>query len=103
MELFANAISLDLFILDDVQPISSNTFNTSSENPHPPEEISSSRSHGLHFVRKLGEKNSERAYGQGLTRDSRIKMSPLKLYQTLIFGGCFLLDIGILYLYLFLR
>lgn len=91
MELFANAISLDLFILDDVQPISSTTFNTSNEISNPPEEITTSRSHGLHFVRKLGEKNPERAYGHGLTRDSRIKKSPLKLYQTLIFGGCFLL------------
>ncbi|KAI9315822.1 hypothetical protein BX666DRAFT_1859621 [Dichotomocladium elegans] len=86
MELFANAISLDLFILDEVQTVPSASSTASPEIIAPPEEIHSSRSHGLHFVRKLGERNMERIYGHGLVRDERIKNSPLNLHQSLIFG-----------------
>ncbi|KAG0169558.1 Ral GTPase-activating protein subunit alpha-2 [Apophysomyces sp. BC1015] len=45
------------------------------------------KSHGgLQFVKKLGDRHPEKAFGQGLARDHRIKSTPLKLHQTLILG-----------------
>ena len=99
MELFSNAISLDLFVLDEIQPLQSPTSqstalssnsNNSNDNDasNPPEEIHASKSHttGLHFVRKLSERHAERAFGHGLERDSRIKKSKFKLHQSFIRG-----------------
>ncbi|KAI7855415.1 hypothetical protein BDC45DRAFT_568310 [Circinella umbellata] len=100
MELFSNAISLDLFILDEIQPLqssishnttlSSNSYNNNENDPsHPPEEIHASKSHttGLHFVRKLSERHAERAFGHGLERDIRIKKSKLNLHQSFVRVG----------------
>ncbi|KAI8144750.1 hypothetical protein BJV82DRAFT_606134 [Fennellomyces sp. T-0311] len=88
MELFANAISLDLFVLDEIQPVQKPMIHIAHDATHPPEEITASKSHtaGLHFVRKLSERHAERSFGHGLARDDRVKKSKFKLHQALILG-----------------
>ncbi|KAI9484408.1 hypothetical protein BDB00DRAFT_148787 [Zychaea mexicana] len=88
MELFANAISLDLFVLDEIRPVPAPASHTSNDASNPPEEITASKSHtaGLHFVRKLSERHAERSFGHALERDDRVKKSKFKLHQTLIRG-----------------
>ncbi|ORZ14187.1 hypothetical protein BCR42DRAFT_393825 [Absidia repens] len=121
MSLFTNAISLDLFIMDDITAMASpnaqlesetstshagatddananfggtnNNSNTSSSGGNKPQSgtgsaggSSSTGGSGLHFVKKLGERHSERLVGYGLIRNERIKKAPVQLQQTIILG-----------------
>ncbi|OBZ91240.1 Ral GTPase-activating protein subunit alpha-2 [Choanephora cucurbitarum] len=115
MNLFANAISLDLFVLDDIQPYGPSTStNTSNTNQAPvapapmhatthlssPTQIhdmdeaatntASNKLHtgGLQFVKKLREShaNPDRQVNHGLSRSDKIKSSPIQLNQRLILG-----------------
>lgn len=101
MNLFYNAISLDLFILDDIQTfskatsINNNTTNTNTTNMNnnvttsnlndTPEE-STTKLHTLQFVKKLRENHADKQTNHGLQRDERIKSSPIQLHQTFIIG-----------------
>ncbi|CAO3589975.1 unnamed protein product [Absidia cylindrospora] len=119
-ELFTNAISLDLFIMDDITAMASpnaqmesetstshvgatddanaNSVGTSNNTSGSgggtkPQSGTGSASggsstggSGLHFVKKLGERHSERLVGYGLIRNERIKKAPVQLQQTIILG-----------------
>ncbi|KAI8362756.1 hypothetical protein BD560DRAFT_178321 [Blakeslea trispora] len=114
MNLFANAISLDLFVLDDIQPdgpSSSTSTSHTNQTPIPapmhatthlssPSQIhdmdeaatstTATRLHtgGLQFVKKLREShaNTDRQINHGLSRSDKIKSSPIQLNQRLILG-----------------
>lgn len=86
MGLFANAISLDLFLLDDIQAMSSGTStqdatSTSEDKDHRP---GPNTNGGLQFVKRINERNTEKAYGHGLDRHERIKKANRDLRQTII-------------------
>ncbi|KAI8367588.1 uncharacterized protein BYT42DRAFT_586812 [Radiomyces spectabilis] len=92
MELFANAIPLDLFVLDEIHPLPTNVSTTVTHDVAAPQEEKEPtpgklHSGGLQFVKKLSERHAERAFGHGLARDERIKSSPLKLHQSFIHTG----------------
>ncbi|CAO3694673.1 unnamed protein product [Rhizopus microsporus] len=109
--LFSNAISLDLFILDEISPIDTTNSNNNHANAATGVNISpSTMSHvspttaslmnnepsdnnihsklhtgGLHFVKKLRETHAEKGQTKhGLQRDERIKASQIQLHQTFI-------------------
>lgn len=90
MELFANAIPLDLFVLDEIQPYSNTAANFAHDVSGLPEEreTATNKLHagGLHFVKKLSERHTEKSFGHGLNRDEKIKKAKLNLHQTLILG-----------------
>ncbi|KAI8093558.1 uncharacterized protein BX664DRAFT_295379 [Halteromyces radiatus] len=93
MNLFANAISLDLFIMDDITLIASPNTHIDLDTSHTNDEsigINKSHTHGtgggLQFVKKLGERHSEKLVGYGLVRNERIKKAPIQLQQTIILG-----------------
>ncbi|KAF7726352.1 Ral GTPase-activating protein subunit alpha-1 [Apophysomyces ossiformis] len=90
INLFANAIPLDLFVLDDINSsVPSNTYPVNESSGSQEEKDSSNHKlpgGGLQFVKKLGDRHPEKAFGQGLARDQRIKTTSLKLHQTLILG-----------------
>ncbi|KAI9018532.1 hypothetical protein CLU79DRAFT_705818 [Phycomyces nitens] len=86
MELFSNAISLDLFILDDIYAFpSTTTQNPDTVNVTEDKEINKLQS-SVQFVKKLGERHTEKPQGYGLLRDDRIKRSKLVFDQTFILG-----------------
>ncbi|KAI7906537.1 uncharacterized protein BX663DRAFT_496797 [Cokeromyces recurvatus] len=113
INLFANAISLDLFILDEIQPYmghsasSSTTTATSANTSQAPASMQSAspsnnqdieatpvnnvytnkfHSTGLQFVKKLRENHSDKQIKHGLQRDEKIKTSPIQLDQHFILG-----------------
>ncbi|GAA5798646.1 hypothetical protein HPULCUR_004051 [Helicostylum pulchrum] len=101
MNLFSNAISLDLFILDDIQTFnntpstcSTNNTNTTTNTNNIPvinpdlEESNnnSTKLHSLQFVKKLRENHADKQINHGLQRDERIKSSSIQLHQTFILG-----------------
>lgn len=112
MNLFCNAISLDLFILDDIQTFWSHTNtnttsngtnaaptttttnftnttninNVTSNNELLSEEQHTTKSHTLQFVKKLRENHADKQINHGLQRDERIRSSPIRLHQTFIIG-----------------
>ncbi|CAO3638558.1 unnamed protein product [Cunninghamella blakesleeana] len=106
INLFANAISLDLFIMDEIctTPSSSNTnteMDTSnightsilshsdekdSHQHHKPNSLSHNTGGGLQFVKKLSERHHEKIQGFGLVRYDRIKNSSVNLKQNIIIG-----------------
>jgi hypothetical protein len=86
MGLFANAISLDLFLLDDIQTMSSgnttqDAASTSEDKDYKP---SPTTNGGLQFVKRINERNTEKAYGHGLDRHERIKKANRDLRQSII-------------------
>jgi hypothetical protein len=107
MNLFSNAISLDLFILDEIQHY--NTTSASATNQqdmpvapapmqatphlqtptliHELDETTvtapSTHKSGLHFVKKL---RADKQINHGLQRDEKIKSSAIQLQQRLILG-----------------
>ncbi|KAI8332922.1 hypothetical protein BC941DRAFT_435785 [Chlamydoabsidia padenii] len=115
MNLFANAISMDLFIMDDITAMATPNNHLESEtntthatimddssnniggNNHNHNKSQSgtggnngsgggSGGGGLHFVKKLGERHSEKLVGYGLVRNERIKKAHIQLQQTIILG-----------------
>ncbi|CEP09769.1 hypothetical protein [Parasitella parasitica] len=110
MNLFANAISLDLFVLDEIQSYNTSSGANSSSSTNAPtvptpmhatthlvsptniqdveEAPASNKLHsgGLHFVKKLREGHSDKQINHGLQRDDKIKSSPIELRQRLILG-----------------
>lgn len=111
MDLFSNAISLDLFILDDIQTFNTtstcstnntnNTNNNNINNNNNPNinhvttsnlndtseaEPNQNKLHSLQFVKKLRESHADKQINHGLQRDERIKSSTIQLDQTLILG-----------------
>ncbi|KAJ2959225.1 hypothetical protein NQZ79_g5312 [Umbelopsis isabellina] len=89
MGLFANAISLDLFLLDDIQAMSSgnttqDATSTSEDKDYRP---SPTTNGGLQFVKRINERNTEKAFGHGLDRHERIKKANRDLRQTIISTG----------------
>ncbi|CAO0796344.1 unnamed protein product [Mucor circinelloides] len=110
MNLFANAISLDLFVLDEIQYYNPSSNSTNSNTTHTPvipapmqatthlisptniqdveEPPASNKLHssGLQFVKKLRESHADKQINHGLQRDDKIKSSPIELRQRLILG-----------------
>lgn len=110
MNLFANAISLDLFVLDEIQYYNPSSNSTNSNTTHAPvipapmqatthlisptniqdveEPPASNKLHssGLQFVKKLRESHADKQINHGLQRDDKIKSSPIELRQRLILG-----------------
>ncbi|KAL0082506.1 hypothetical protein J3Q64DRAFT_1642782 [Phycomyces blakesleeanus] len=87
MELFSNAISLDLFILDDIYAFpSTTTQNTDAVNVTDDKETINKLQSSVQFVKKLSERHTEKPQGYGLLRDDRIKRSKLTFNQTFILG-----------------
>lgn len=92
MELFANAIALDLFVLDEIKPSVNASTKTNAETSASEDKVASSTTtsklhgSGLNFVKKLSERHTERTFGHGLSRDEKIKNSKLRLHQKLILG-----------------
>ncbi|KAI7868261.1 hypothetical protein BDF14DRAFT_1881054 [Spinellus fusiger] len=85
MELFSNAISLDLFILDEIQAFPSNS--TPPDTAHVMEDKETNKLHSsVQFVKKLGERHSDKGNHHRLERDERIKKSPLQFRQSFILG-----------------
>ncbi|CAO3607595.1 unnamed protein product [Cunninghamella echinulata] len=103
INLFSNAIPLDLFIMDEIctTPSSANTnmemdtnnsghtstlSHSDEKDSHHHKLHSSSHSTGLQFVKKLSERNPEKIQGLGLVRNDHIKNSSIYLKQNIILG-----------------
>ncbi|KAI8073208.1 hypothetical protein BC940DRAFT_343891 [Gongronella butleri] len=87
MHLFSNAISLDLFIMDDVSPTAAATAAAHQEaETATATDDSTTLMTTFPFVKKLSDRHPERLAGYGHVRSDRIKQSKLQLQQTLIKG-----------------
>lgn len=86
MGLFANAIPLDLLLLDEIQPtatIGATGTDASSQNEEK-EQKTGTGGNGLQFVKRINERSNEKAFGHGLDRNDRIKKADRNLRQSII-------------------
>ncbi|KAI8993599.1 hypothetical protein BDB01DRAFT_847455 [Pilobolus umbonatus] len=108
MDLFANAITLDLFILDEIKPFSPTPSEDAEEkesvnNTNTATNYTTTHPHGnthtnpaiklqtgLHFVKKLRDNHNDRHANLTITRDGRIRAADLQLHQSLIYPDDFL-------------
>jgi hypothetical protein len=86
MGLFANAIPLDLLLLDEIQAMSStgSTMSDIASSMEEKETKSGSGGNGLQFVKRINERSAEKAYGHGLDRNERIRNADRDLRQSII-------------------
>lgn len=86
MQLFSNAIPLDVFVLDEIESFSTFSNASSSLSEEVEEEVKDTKLHGLQFVKKLtaqhDQQPSELHNQSGLARDERIKALGIELNQT---------------------
>ncbi|KAI9282378.1 hypothetical protein BC943DRAFT_328675 [Umbelopsis sp. AD052] len=89
MGLFANAIPLDLLLLDEIQPTATAgaTGPDTSSQSEEKEQKSGTGGNGLLFVKRINERSNEKAFGHGLDRNDRIKKADRNLRQSIISTG----------------
>lgn len=86
MDLFANAIPLDLLLLDEIlaMPTAGSTGPDAPSVNEEKEVKSGTGGNGLHFVKRINERSTEKAFGHGLDRHERIRKADRNLRQSII-------------------
>ncbi|ORX55802.1 hypothetical protein DM01DRAFT_1335187 [Hesseltinella vesiculosa] len=86
MQLFANALSLDLFIMDDISASSEDPLQQETDNNPSTDDSSNLLTNALPFVKKLSDRHAEKLSGYGLVRNDRVKQANIHLQQSFIHG-----------------